>query len=217
MPLQLARAQRSPRCGKHQRRKVIEDLPALDARWLARKKLFRKDWVDRRYDLHIDIPIINWIVLGPCIAQVEFTTGRKQSIPVKWQYMRGACQGVRPIFECIGCGHQSYKLYYHHGQFQCYRCVNRLGVPYASQQVSHTGRKCLQGQRIRCFLGEHPNCSEVHRPFQMLHKTYNRLINKLHKTEAKLNNRDHKSKYITQRTRKPVLKYQVKMAALAEA
>jgi hypothetical protein len=217
MPVQLARAQRSPRSGKNQRRKIIEDLPALDARWLARKKLFRKDWADHRYDFHIYNPLIDWLVLGPRIAQVLFVTGQKQLIPIKWLPIRGACHGVRPIFVCTSCGHQRYKLYYHQGQFQCHHCVNRLGVPYASQQVSRTGRECLQGQRIRCFLGEHPNCSEVHRPFLMPNKAYNRLINRLHKTEAKLNNRVHKSKYITQRTRKPVLKYQVKMEAFAEA
>jgi hypothetical protein len=217
MPLHLARARRSPRSAKNQRRKIIEDLPALDARWLARKKLFHTDWADHRYDLSIDIPIINWLTLGPRIAQVEFTTGQKQSIPIKWLPIRGACQGIRPIFECIGCGCRSYKLYYHQGQFQCYRCVNRLGVPYASQQVSHIGRKCLQAQRIRCFLGEHPGCSEVHRPFLMPHKTYNRLISKLRKIEATMSDRDHTSKYIGRRTRKPAVKYRVKMTAFAEA
>jgi hypothetical protein len=217
MPPQLARAKRPPRSEKNQRRKIIEDLPALDARWLARKKLFRKDWVDHRYDFHIYNPAIDWLVLGPCVAQILFVTGQKQLIPIKWLPIRGACQGVRAIFKCISCGHQRYKLYYYQGQFQCYRCVNRLGVSYASQQVSRTGRECLQGQRIRCFLGEHPNCSEVHKPFLMHNKTYNQLINRLHKAEAKLNSRDHKSKYITQRTRKPVVMYQVEMAAIAEA
>jgi hypothetical protein len=217
MPAQLARSKREPRSGKNQRRKIVEDLPALDARQLARKKLFPKDWTTRRYDFSIYIPTIDWLVLGPHVAEVLFTTSQKQIIAIRWLYTRGACQGVKAIFECTSCGHQRYKLYYHQGQFRCYRCVNRLGVPFASQQLSRIGRKHLQAQRIRCFLGEHPGCSEVHRPFLTPHKTYNRLINRLRKTEAKLSNHEHKSRYITQRTRKPAVKYHVKMAAFAEA
>jgi hypothetical protein len=213
MPPQLARAERTKRSSKSQRRNIIEDLPALDARWLARKKLFRKDWVDHRYDFHIYNPAINWLVLGPYVAQVLFATGQKQVIPIKWLPIRGACQGVKAIFKCISCGHQRYKLYYYQGQFQCYRCVNCLGVPYASQQVSRKGRKYLQSQRLRRFLGEYPNCTTIHKPFLMHRRTYSRLLTKLRQIEAKSDS--YTSKYLTERTLKPVSMYRVGVASIA--
>jgi hypothetical protein len=212
MPRQLARAQRSPRSGKNQRRKIIEDLPALDARWLARKKLFGKDWADHRYDLHIDIPIIDWLTLGPCVAQVLFVTGQKQIIPIKWLPIRGACQGVRAIFECVSCGHRRFKLFYYQGRLSCYRCTQRLGVPYASQQVSSKGRKYLQSQRLRRFLGEYPDCTTIHKPILMHRRTYNRLLTKLRQIEAKSGSCT--SKYLTERTLKPVSMYRVGVASI---
>jgi hypothetical protein len=215
MPPQLAQAKRPPRSGKNQRREIIEDLPALDARWLARKKLFRKDWADHRYDLHIDIPIIDWLTLGPYVAQVLFVTGQKQIIPIKWLPIRGACQGVRAIFECVSCGDRRFKLFYYQGRFGCYRCAIASGARYASQQVSRKGRKYLQSQRLRRFLGEYPGCSTIHKPLSMHRKTYSALLNRLRQIEAKPESQRYRSKRLTERILKPVSMYQVEVASIA--
>jgi hypothetical protein len=62
---------------------------------------------------------------------------------------------MRPAFECPGCGHNAFKLYFHHGRFSgCYRCI---GVPYASQQRSRKDRPRLQAARLKVFLGGLPD------------------------------------------------------------
>ena len=217
MPTQLARAKRTRRRIKSQLRIVLEELPAIDARWLSRKKLFPKDWSTRRLDFHIFNPIIDWLVLGPYIAEVIFTTGQKQIIPIKWLRISGMCQGVRPIFECVSCGRRRFKLFYYQGRLSCYRCTNRLGVPYASQQVSRKGRKYLQSQRLRRFLGEYPGCTTIHKPLFLHRKTYNRLLARLRRIEGQASNRGYNSKSINHGSLKPNNMYRVQLAAVANA
>jgi hypothetical protein len=148
MPRQLLRAKRTRRHIKSQPRIVLEELPAIDVRWLSRKKLYPKDWSTRRYSFGSICPAIHEITLGPYRAELV--------LAMKWQYIRGSCQGVRPMFECGCCGRRCFKLFYYQGRFGCYRCAIASGVRYASQQVSRKGRKYLQSQRLRRFLGEYP-------------------------------------------------------------
>src|ERR1700730_6441201 len=61
----------------------------LDARWLARKGLFPRDYSTRRYDMHVFNPIIDWLSIGPRAAQVTFVTGQIQLIPINWLPIRG--------------------------------------------------------------------------------------------------------------------------------
>jgi hypothetical protein len=79
----------------------------LDARWLARKGLFPRDYSTRRYDMHVFNPIIDWLSIGPRAAQVTFVTGQIQLISINWLPIRGVCQSVRADFECPGCGHNA--------------------------------------------------------------------------------------------------------------
>ena len=131
MPLQLRRAYRPKR---YSPRQVLEELPALDARWLARKKLFPKDYSTRRHGMRVFNSAIDWLTLGPRAAELILTNGQRQIISIIWLPIHGVCASVRPAFECPGCGHNAFKLYYHEGYFAgCYRCI---GVPYASQQRS---------------------------------------------------------------------------------
>jgi hypothetical protein len=150
MPRQLARAKRTRRCGKSQPRTVLEELPAIDARWLARKKLFPKDHSTRRYSFNFINPAIHTVTLGPRCAEFVFATGQTQLIAIKWLRISGLRQSARPAFQCPGCGHNAFKLFHHHGRFAgCYRCI---GIPYASQQRSAKNRPRLQQMRsVRGF------------------------------------------------------------------
>ena len=90
-----------------------------------------------------------------------------------------------------------------------------LGVRYASQQVSQQGRKYLQSQRLRRFLGEYPGITTMRKPQLMHHKTYKALLNRLRHIEAKPEIRKYKSKRLTERTLKPTNMYQVEVAHIA--
>jgi hypothetical protein len=65
------------------------------------------------------------------------------------------------------------------GAFRCYCCATALGIRYASQQVSRKGRKYLQSQRLRRFLGEYPSITTIRKPLFMHRKTYSALLTKL--------------------------------------
>jgi hypothetical protein len=135
MPRQLANAQRRRRPRRSQPRQVLEELPSIDCRWLARKKLFPKDYSTRRYSFDFINPAIHTLTLGPRSAELLLTTGETQLIAIKWLRINGMCQSARPAFQCPGCGHNRFKLFYRHGRFSgCYRCI---GVPYASQQLGY--------------------------------------------------------------------------------
>jgi len=151
-PPQLRWAHRPKR---YSPRQILEELPVLDARWLARKKMFPRGHYGRRHDMRIDNPVIDWLTLGPRAAEIAFIDGSAQLTPIVWLPIRSVCQSVRPAFECPGCGRSAFKLYYREGWFSgCYRCI---GIPYASQQRSKENRRRLQAARLRLFLSSLPD------------------------------------------------------------
>ena len=112
------------------------------------------------------------------------------------------------------CGYRAFRLFDVYGALYCHRCATGLGVRYASQQVSRKGRKYLQSQRLRRFLGEYPG-SAIRKPIFMHRKTYNALLKRLQHIEAKPESRRYKSKRLTDRTLKPISMYQVEVAHIA--
>ena len=96
------------------------------------------------------------------------------------------------------------------------RCATALGVRYASQQVSRKGRKYLQSQRLRRFLGEYPG-SAIRKPIFMHRKTYSALLTRLQHIEAKPESRRYKGKRLTERVLKSNNMYQVEVAHIANA
>jgi hypothetical protein len=82
-------------------------------------------------------------------------------------------------------------------------CATAFGARYASQQVSSKGRKYLQSQRLRRFLGEYPGITTIRKPLFMHGKTYSGSLNKLRHIEANRQSRKYKSKRLTERTLKP--------------
>jgi hypothetical protein len=202
MPRQLANAQRRRRPRRSQPRQVLEELPSIDCRWLARKKLFPKDYSTRRYSFDFINPAIHTLTLGPRSAELLLTTGETQLIAIKWLRINGMCQSARPAFQCPGCGHNRFKLFYRHGRFSgCYRCI---GVPYASQQRSTKNRSRLQAARLRLFLGSLPgDTKDPARPELMGKRTYARFIARLRKYESKTS---RKQKPITRKLSYRVLR-----------
>ena len=186
MPRQLANAQRRRRPQKSQPRQVLEELPVLDCRMLARRNMVPRDYSQRTYNLSLLIPAIRTLKLGPRAAELVLLDGQTQLIPIVWLRINGMCQSARPAFQCPGCGHNRFKLFYRHGRFSgCYRCI---GVPYASQQCSTKNRPRLQAARLRLFLSSLPDDTQSPaRPELMFKRTYARLIARLHKLEAKTN------------------------------
>jgi hypothetical protein len=174
MPPQLASAQPTKRGRTSKPRTVLEELPSIDCRWLARKKLFPKDYSTRRYSFDFINPAIHSLALGPRCAEFVLASGYTQSIGIIWLRVGGMVKSIRPSFECPGCGHRRFKLFYHQGLFSgCYRC---LGIPYASQIVTPKARPILQSKRLRQFLGEFPGITTLHKPLLMHHRSYNRLL-----------------------------------------
>ena len=189
-PWQLRRAQRTKRRHRNsQPRTVLEELPSIDCRWLARKKLFPKDWSTRRYSFDFQSPaVIRYLALGPRCAEFVFVTGQTQLIPIIWLRIGGLWQSARPAFQYPGCGHNAFKLFYHYGRLSgCYRCI---GVPYASQQRSRKGRARLQAARLRLFLSDLPDSTKppAKQPL-MFRRTYARFVNRLQKLEAQAHSR----------------------------
>jgi hypothetical protein len=183
MPIQLQRAQRIKRRRGSSPRTVLEELPAIDARWLARKKLFPRDHSTRRYSFDFINPAIRGLVLSPRCAEITLASGQTQLVPVVWLRICGVWQAARPAFQCPGCGRNAFKLFYRHGRFAgCYRCI---GVPYASQQRSTKNRPRLQAARLKVFLGDLPGSTGTPRkPTWMHRRTYARLVGRLHRLEA---------------------------------
>jgi hypothetical protein len=196
MPVQLQRAQRTRHRRRSQPRQVLEELPAIDARWLARKKLFPRDHSTHRYSLDFLNPVIRGLTLSPHCAEVTLATGQTQSIAIVWLRIGGMCQSARAAFECPNCGQRRFKLFYYQGRFSgCCRCI---GVPYASQQRSTKNRPRLQAARLRLFLSALPdNTKPPAKPAYMSRRVYARFLNRLQKLEAKARG---------QRRRKPITK-----------
>ncbi len=119
------------------------------------------------------------------------------------------------MFVCQ-CSYGAFRLYDVFDAFRCYRCATAFGVRYASQQGSRKGRKYLQSQRLRRFLGEYPGLSAIRKPMFMHRKTYSALLTKLRHIEANPESRKYKSKRLTERTLKPTNMYQVEVAHIAD-
>ena len=54
---------------------MLEELPSIDCRWLARKKLFPKDYSTRRYSFDFINSVIHTLALGPRCAELVLSTG----------------------------------------------------------------------------------------------------------------------------------------------
>jgi hypothetical protein len=211
MPLQLRRSER-----RNYKRPLFEELLCLDARWLARKKLIPKDWSTRRYDFSLVIPPIAALTLTNRTAKILTRDGREQTVAIHWQCNGGIGHGsIRPMFVCQ-CAYGAFRLFDCFGAFRCHQCAIAFGVRYASQQVSRKGRKYLQSQRLRRFLGEYPNSTAIRKPLFMHRKTYSALLTKLRQIETNPDTRKYKSKRLTERTLKPTNKYQVEVAHIAD-
>jgi hypothetical protein len=180
MPIQLRQAYRPKR---YSPRQTIEELPVLDARWLARKKLFPRDYSTRRFGMRAFNPVINWLNIGPRAVEVLFITGETQVILVNWLPIHGVCQSVRAAFQCPGCDRNAFKLYYDDGYFAA--CCHCIGAPYASQQRSCKNRSRLQAARLRMFLSSLPDDTNTpaRQPFTS-RRLYARYIARLRKLEA---------------------------------
>src|SRR6516165_10239467 len=206
------------RRGEHRKykRPLFEELLCLDARWLARKKLIPKDWsTTRRYDFSFVIPPIAALTLTNSAAKILTRDGREQTVAIHWQCTGGIGYGsMRPMFVCQ-CGYGAYRIYDVFDAFRCHQCAIAFGVRYASQQVSRKGRKYLQSQRLRRFLGEYPGLSTIRKPLFMRRKTYTALLMKLRQLEAKPEGRKYKGKRLTERTLKPTNMYQAEVASIA--
>jgi hypothetical protein len=182
MPRQLRVAKRrNPRSRGYHPSPLFEQLPSLDCRWLARKKLFPRDHSNRDYNFEFINPAIRWLTLSPYAAEIVLSAGHAQMVPVIWLRITGMCQSVRPIFHCR-CGRRAFKLYYSRGAFTCRRCTHAV---YACQQRSASGRIALQATRLRHFLGGWPGLTPSRPPF-MHKRTYQRLTNRLRQFEARV-------------------------------
>ena len=214
MPRQLANAQRRRRQRRSQPRQVLEELPVLDCRMLARRNLVPRDHSQRTYNLSLLIPAIQTLKLGPCAAELVLLNGQTQLIPIVWLRINGMCQSARPAFQCPGCGHNRFKLFYRHGRFSgCYRCI---GVPYASQQCSTKNRARLQAARLRLFLSSLPDDTQSPaRPPLMFKRTYARFIARLHKLEAKTSRKQKPiTKKLSYRVLRPITAYSSQRRAI---
>ena len=188
----------------------------LDAGWLARKKLIPKDWSTRRYDFSFIIPPIAALTLTNRTAKILTRDGREQTVAIHWQHNGGIGYGsIRPMFVCQ-CGYGAYRLFDCFGAFRCHSCATAFGARYACQQVSRKGRKYLQSQRLRRFLGEYPNSTTIHKPLFMRRKTYGALLTRLRHIEVNSDSRKYRGKRLTERTLKPVSMYQVEVAHIAD-
>jgi hypothetical protein len=190
MPPQLRWVKR-----RNYKRLLFEELVSLDARWLARHRMIPKDWGRRVYpNFAFVIPHIATLILTARTAEIILCDGREQTVAIHWQHNGGiGYNSIRPMFVCR-CGYGAFRLYDVYGAFRCYCCATALGVRYASQQVSRKGRKYLQSQRLRRFLGEYPGLSTIRKPLFMHRKTYSALLTKLRHIETNPESRKYKSK-----------------------
>ena len=173
------------------------------------------DWSTRRYDFPFVIPQIAALTLTNHSAKILTRDSREQTVAIHWQCNRGIGHGsMRPMFVCQ-CGYGAYRLYDVFDAFRCHSCAIAFGARYASQQVSRKGRKYLQSQRLRRFLGEYPNSTTIRKPLFMHRKTYGALLTRLRHVEANSKSRKYKSKRLTERTLRPNNMYQVEVASLA--
>src|SRR5262249_32484664 len=170
----------------------------------------------RRYDFSFVIPHIAALTLTNRTAKILTRDGREQTVAIHWQSNGGiGYNSIRPMFVCQ-CGYGAYRLYDVFDAFRCHSCATAFGARYASQQVSRKGRKYLQSQRLRRFLGEYPNSTTIHKPLFMHTKTYSGLLTKLRQIEANPESCKYKSTRLTERALKPNNMYQVEVAHIAD-
>jgi hypothetical protein len=218
MPSQLARGllakRQQPRRKHKDKRSVLEELVAIDARAMARKGLIPGDYSVWHYDF-----IVPQARLTVSANKVEILSrdGRQQTVPVHWRTCGGIMchRAVRPIFVCK-CQRQCFRLYDAGGAFRCYRCTNRLGIAYACQTVTPRARPVLQSKRLRQFLGEIPSSTTMRKPLLMHHRTYARLVAKLRQIEARPRSRNYRNKRLGHRLLRPVSMYGTQLAQFAE-
>ena len=75
MPPQLARSKR-----RNYKRPLFEELPSLDARWLARHDMVPKDWSRRTYDYSFIDPRFGGLIITSRDCEVVFPDGGAQTI-----------------------------------------------------------------------------------------------------------------------------------------
>jgi hypothetical protein len=208
MPPQLARARRPKR---YQPRPLFETLPSLDARALARRKLFPGNWFER-----ISYPFLvpgMVIAIARCNIEVTHRSGVQQVIPVYWQRITGATNSQRPMFICNCCKRRAFKLCSLQGAFRCKRCAVKLGAIYACQQRSAKGRPALQAARLRHFLGGWSGTPA--KPPLMHKQTYARLIGRLRQLETKNFRTQQFNNKADHRISRPASMYRTQIAHVA--
>jgi hypothetical protein len=189
-------------------------LPSLDARALARRKLFPGNWFDR-----IEYPFIvpgMIIAVARCNIEVTHRSGVQQAIPVYWQRITGATNSQRPMFICRWCKRRAFKLYSLQGAFRCKQCGVRLGGVYACQQRSAKGRPGLQAARLRRFLGGLRDSVRTPAKPPLMHKrTFARLIGRLRQLEAKNFRTQQFNNKADHRISRPASMYRTQIAHVA--
>jgi hypothetical protein len=185
MPIQLQRAQRIKRRRGSPPRTVLEELPAIDARWLTRHRMIPRNWDHRGYDFTFVNPAFPRLTITAHTVKIGFRDGRQQIVQVHWQTLNGMCQGaIRPLFGCPRCNRRAFRLYDLHGALRCSKCAVAAGAIYACQAQSAKGRAALQSVRLRNFLGGWAGRAPA-KPLFMQKRTYRRLSNQLRELEAK--------------------------------
>jgi hypothetical protein len=180
MPKQLAMALQAAKRGRRRfrERPLFEELPSLDCRMLARRKIFPGNWHDvHRFEFGLIAPPIRELTLSRAAAELVLRGGTTQTIPIYWQRIGGMCEGTqRPMFVC-GCGRNVFKLFRLQGAYQCKMCAVKRSAVYASQHGGPTSRARLQAARLRRFLGGNPeNFGEPAKPPLMHRSSYRRLV-----------------------------------------
>jgi hypothetical protein len=173
-------------------RPAFEDLPALDCRMLARRRLFPANWFDRHEyeNFAFIVPAIRTLTLSRAQAEILLASSEKSQKPqtfrIHWQKIGGKCRGsVRPSFVCT-CGKGRHKLYLLYGQFRCCRCAIGAGAIYLSQMIGQKARSALQAKRMRRFLGNYDESSPIRQPaFMQYRVTFNRFLRAIARYEAK--------------------------------
>jgi hypothetical protein len=190
---------------KHRRRKghgrpLMESLPCLDIRVLAKRKMFPGNWADQHeYNGYI-APNVSRLILSR--RQVEiWHSNIKQAVPLYWQ--RGF--GLRPIFVC-SCGRRAFVLRLSRQAFRCYRCCHAL---YLSQAVDSRHRPVVQAKRIRRFLDAYGS-KEPKKPAPMHWRSFHRILGQLRGYEARSPKQWHSQK-ITDPLLKPLQVYRTQM------
>ena len=217
MPIQLevglAMRQR-PR----QPRPLFEELPSLDCRMLARRRLFPGNWIDVfHYDnFGLIVPGIRTLSLGRRLAEATLNNRERQTIPIHWQRIGGMCRGSqRPMFVC-DCKRRAFRLYALNGHFRCKKCALASGARYACQQVSSRGRAALQAVRLRQFLGQGVQSTKTPSKPTLMHRTtYSRLLGRLDRLEIRLG-RKHQGK-LGYPVTSPRTMYSTQLARIANA